>query len=540
MLRRVWGIRDPQRLRHADRGGLRRPARAARLRGAAQRAARRPAAEERELHALGHAPAERRAVAYAREDVLHLLEAARGAKQRLERQRRCSGPTRSAARSRTSTTSATVETVFARLPRVNSLEPGLRAVAFALDAVARGLRDRGQAGPDRPRRRRAGRDRQAPAEGPRAPAPDPRAARGRRAAPRQGDPRRGRARPRAAADPRRGRAPAAEHPRDAALIVLAEALVRARAPSPRLAYELLAARADLQRDRHRACALGLDEPDVRTLQGWRRELVGAELLELLAGRRALLRRRRLRDRRRAGADASRQRVEHDAGDRRGRRARTSRRSVSGVRRAAFPARARAAARDPASGPSPARRGGELVGLARRTARAARGSAAAGCPGSRSTTRSSANAVEAPASGPCDSRRRASAARARASPPRRAACPPGPTRSARRRTARPPPRRRSRREINRDRQPARSASAARRGRRRPERAAAARRRRRPRASADPAAARGALAERVRAHELEEVVEREHRATAEHAARSTNSRVQAFGSSSSAESIRPAAA
>ena len=29
------------------------------------------------------------------------------------------------------------------------------------------------------------------------------------------------------------------------------------------------------------------EPDVRTLQGWRREVVGAELLELLPGRRSL-------------------------------------------------------------------------------------------------------------------------------------------------------------------------------------------------------------------------------------------------------------
>jgi len=32
---------------------------------------------------------------------------------------------------------------------------------------------------------------------------------------------------------------------------------------------------------------GLPEPEVRTLHGWRRELVGAELLELLAGRRSL-------------------------------------------------------------------------------------------------------------------------------------------------------------------------------------------------------------------------------------------------------------
>ena len=36
-----------------------------------------------------------------------------------------------------------------------------------------------------------------------------------------------------------------------------------------------------------AARRGQPEPDVRTLQGWRRELVGAELLELLAGRRTL-------------------------------------------------------------------------------------------------------------------------------------------------------------------------------------------------------------------------------------------------------------
>jgi ribonuclease D len=32
---------------------------------------------------------------------------------------------------------------------------------------------------------------------------------------------------------------------------------------------------------------GRDEPDVRTLRGWRRDLAGAELLEMLAGRRSL-------------------------------------------------------------------------------------------------------------------------------------------------------------------------------------------------------------------------------------------------------------
>jgi ribonuclease D len=53
-----------------------------------------------------------------------------------------------------------------------------------------------------------------------------------------------------------------------------------------LAYELIAARADLQRI-VTAVRTGEPEPDVRTLQGWRREVVGEELLELLAGRRTL-------------------------------------------------------------------------------------------------------------------------------------------------------------------------------------------------------------------------------------------------------------
>jgi ribonuclease D len=53
-----------------------------------------------------------------------------------------------------------------------------------------------------------------------------------------------------------------------------------------MAYELIAARADLERI-VRAQRDGLPEPDTRTLQGWRRKLVGEEVLELLAGRRSL-------------------------------------------------------------------------------------------------------------------------------------------------------------------------------------------------------------------------------------------------------------
>jgi ribonuclease D len=75
-------------------------------------------------------------------------------------------------------------------------------------------------------------------------------------------------------------------PADAPRIALCEALVRQRVSGAGLAYELVASRADLT-EIAVAAREGRDEPDVRTLRGWRRDLVGAELLELLAGRVAL-------------------------------------------------------------------------------------------------------------------------------------------------------------------------------------------------------------------------------------------------------------
>ena len=94
---------------------------------------------------------------------------------------------------------------------------------------------------------------------------------------------RGRERPPIAVEGERPSQPSAL---DAPVIALAEALVRTRALECELAYELIAARADLQ-----AIVLaardGRPVPDVRTLQGWRREVVGDELLELLEGRRSL-------------------------------------------------------------------------------------------------------------------------------------------------------------------------------------------------------------------------------------------------------------
>ncbi|MGI8902909.1 MAG: ribonuclease D [Solirubrobacteraceae bacterium] len=75
-------------------------------------------------------------------------------------------------------------------------------------------------------------------------------------------------------------------PGDAPLIALAEALLRARALEAGLAYELVAARAELELI---VTAARRDEPEppVRTLSGWREELVGGDLRALLSGAGAL-------------------------------------------------------------------------------------------------------------------------------------------------------------------------------------------------------------------------------------------------------------
>src|SRR6202035_2219512 len=80
--------------------------------------------------------------------------------------------------------------------------------------------------------------------------------------------------------------PPSPKPDDAPLIALGEALLRARAREAGLAYELLAARADLHAI-VAAARTGAGDAGVRTLRGGRRERVGAELLELLDGRIAL-------------------------------------------------------------------------------------------------------------------------------------------------------------------------------------------------------------------------------------------------------------
>ncbi len=72
-------------------------------------------------------------------------------------------------------------------------------------------------------------------------------------------------------------------PGDGPLIALAEALLRGRALEAGLAYELISSRSELDQI-VAAARRGEPEPDVRTLTGWRRELVGADLEDVLTGR----------------------------------------------------------------------------------------------------------------------------------------------------------------------------------------------------------------------------------------------------------------
>lgn len=71
-------------------------------------------------------------------------------------------------------------------------------------------------------------------------------------------------------------------PSDAPLVALVEALARSRAREAGLAYELIATKSDLQAI-VAARRAGEPEPEVRVLAGWRRDLLGEELLRLLDG-----------------------------------------------------------------------------------------------------------------------------------------------------------------------------------------------------------------------------------------------------------------
>ncbi len=225
--------------------------------------------------------------AYAREDVLHILQIADELQRRLQALDRLDWAIEECRFLESITDDRDVDALLERLPRSGGLDPGVRAVARELVAWREATARDG----DRPvsgvlhdaalveiaKRKPRSMERLSQIRGlhegilrRRGPAILEAVARGRE-------------QPGIPSDATRGAAPDVG---DAPLIALGEALVRARALEAELAYELLAARADLQkivvavRDGH-------DEPDVRTLQGWRRTVVGAELLALLRGERTL-------------------------------------------------------------------------------------------------------------------------------------------------------------------------------------------------------------------------------------------------------------
>ena len=226
-------------------------------------------------------------VRYAQEDVLHIIQLARALQDELRAQGRLEWALEECRALEAVTDVRDLDVVFAKLPRIGGLDPAVRAIARELVEW----------------REQTARDADKPVSTVLADAPLVEIARRRpgsfdrleqiRGINQQALRRRGReiiaaverGRDREPID-RDGDKPLPSDPLDGPAIALSEALVRTRTLQAGMAYELVAARADLERI-VRSMRLGAPEPDVRTLRGWRRELVGAELLELLSGKRSL-------------------------------------------------------------------------------------------------------------------------------------------------------------------------------------------------------------------------------------------------------------
>jgi ribonuclease D len=232
-------------------------------------------------------PLSREQLAYARDDVAHLLRLADALTARLEASGRLGWAREECRRLEESTDQRDPWLAWQRLPRIASLNPVARAVARELAA----WREQTASAEDRP----VG---AVLADAPlvevakRRPAALPALERIRGLQPSTLR-RRGEAILAAVARGLEAEPLPAEaverpdaNPADVPAVALSEALVRARVLDAGLAYELVAARNDLAQV-VAAVRRGQPEPPVRTLQGWRRDLVGAELLELLAGRRSL-------------------------------------------------------------------------------------------------------------------------------------------------------------------------------------------------------------------------------------------------------------
>lgn len=225
-------------------------------------------------------------LSYAGEDVAHLLELADELQRRLTESGRLDWAREECRRLESATDERDPETAWERLPRVNQLDPRSRAVAKELAA----WRERTAISEDRP----VGSVLADPplVELAKRQPSNLRGLEQIRGIHPSGVRRRGPAILEAIAQGREGtpiaREPARERtePGDAPLIALAEALLRARALEAGLAYELLASRSELEQIIG-AARRGDPEPNVRTLSGWRRELVGSDLRDLLNGRSAI-------------------------------------------------------------------------------------------------------------------------------------------------------------------------------------------------------------------------------------------------------------
>jgi ribonuclease D len=225
-------------------------------------------------------------LSYAAEDVAHLLELADELQRRLRATGRLEWAREECRRLESATDERDPETVWERLPRIGQLDPRSRAVARELAA----WRERTASSEDRPvgsilgdpplvelaKRQPASLRGVEQTRGihpstvrKRGEAMLDAIARGQRAPPIPREQARGRS-----------------EPGDAPLIALAEALLRARALEAGLAYELIASRSELELI-VAAARRSEPEPNVRTLAGWRRELVGADLRDVLAGRGAV-------------------------------------------------------------------------------------------------------------------------------------------------------------------------------------------------------------------------------------------------------------
>jgi len=223
-------------------------------------------------------------LAYAREDVVHLLELAAELERRLSALGRLEWAREECQPLAASSDERNPDTIFARLPRAGGLSAASRPVARELVEWREHTAER----------------QNRPVQGVLSDATLVEIARRRpssrveleriRGVGGGGSGRRGeelleaiaRGAGRAIDPPPPSHRPPSPKPDDAPLVALGEALLRARAREAGLAYELLAARADLQAI-VAASRAGAEEADVRTLRGWRRELAGAELLELLDG-----------------------------------------------------------------------------------------------------------------------------------------------------------------------------------------------------------------------------------------------------------------